>query len=490
MVKNPFIKNISSVYAANAINGLLGVLSVPLAVHYMGNGGYGLFSIYLIVSSYISLADLGVSKNLQKILAFNKSKEDTLNSIRSSFGLYIMLSLILIILSPIIIGLITYYLFPIENEKWTLTLLTIMAIAEFIISIPNKLLQALCVAEERFKAYSMFRLVSGVLRYILMFISIIVFGNPTIIVLFILIGVFLNILIGRYFLGRMPNGSWKPKFIASELREIIRHSAGLSVSQFFQISIISFGSVLMNRYFGVDKLGIYRAAFDLANKVWFFSNGIGLVIFPRFVKILKDNDSRTIFSKVLPFIVTTSFTVYNTIGLLGSIILPMILQHVTSLSSTEVQYLFVILLFGTCYNAHSNLTYEFMQALGSYLKIIVVTMASLVGMGIVFISLLEKTSFYSIGWAWIISQFMYSALLDILIIKKQPYDLVSYLSYVTINFAAAYLFLISYTNVISEKYQYITYLVLFIILLKTVISYKKKVKLLGGQHTNEASKTY
>ena len=105
-----FIGNLLSVYSANAINGVLGIISVPVIVTLLGNKQYGVFSIYSVLASYVALVDFGVTKHFIGLMASNRDKEKQSAYLQKAFGWYLGLSAILISALPLLIYIVTEYL--------------------------------------------------------------------------------------------------------------------------------------------------------------------------------------------------------------------------------------------------------------------------------------------------------------------------------------------------------------------------------------------
>ena len=78
-----FITNLLSVYSANAVNGVLGIVAVPLVVSALGNEGYGIYSIYVILASYVAIIDCGVTKHFVRLMSSAPDKDNPLVTIPS-----------------------------------------------------------------------------------------------------------------------------------------------------------------------------------------------------------------------------------------------------------------------------------------------------------------------------------------------------------------------------------------------------------------------
>lgn len=407
-----FVKNVGFVYSVNIINGILGVIAVPLAVHFLGAPGYGIYSIYTIMAAYVALIDLGVTKNLTRTLAgVNESKQYKLH-LQTTLGLYIMISVTLLCLLPLLVYIVPTYIFPVSSENIdTVRWIVVLSAIEFIISVPAIMMQSLCVAKECFDRYSAFSFLSGLYRYGLMYLGILIFHEPVVVVALVVGRRFVDIYTARKIMGGLPGGSWAPIFNLRSLKSVIGNSIALSFAQLSQITVISIGSVLVNGIYGLEVLGLYRSSFDIATKVWFFSNGIGLVVFPRFVQTLKDQITRHLLFNQFSLILKASWAGYALLYGLGIILSPYILNLI-GLHSPLVQSLFIVLLLGVCINAHANLSYEFLQATGRYWAVAWLGLVALIIMVISFYGLNENVGIMAIGWAWVGSQLIFAIFAD------------------------------------------------------------------------------
>ncbi|MBI4706722.1 lipopolysaccharide biosynthesis protein [Candidatus Desantisbacteria bacterium] len=408
-----FKKNILSVYGVNIINGVLGILIVPLSLKLLGTEGYGLFSIYIVLASFVALADLGIGKNLQRLLASEHDPCIQRTHLQNTFGMYLMVSLFLIIVLPALVVIIPVYLFPIASKNLgNLRWIIFFAVFEYFIAIPVIMRQNLCIAKERFDCYSAFNFVSGMTRYILMFVGILVFASPVVVVGLVVSRRFLDFFIAKWLMGKMPKGVWHPKFVYYEFKSILRHSTGLSTGQVLQSTVIAIGSLLVNRFFGLEGLGKYRAAFDLSSKIWFFSNGMGLVVFPKFVKNISIRAKKEQFFYKIYQLMNISWAGFNLISIVGILSAPFLFKAMY-IQDKKIVELFVILLLGICLNAHANLSYELLQAARKYKLVAYISTLSLMVMVVCFYGMQQDFGIYAIGWAWIISQGVYSMVSDI-----------------------------------------------------------------------------
>ena len=82
----------------------------PFLVHSLGDTQYGIWSIVAAFSGYMSLFDLGISSSLTRYVSkYNKTGETDKNNnvISSALGLYVIIAVLIIIVSPISANILT-----------------------------------------------------------------------------------------------------------------------------------------------------------------------------------------------------------------------------------------------------------------------------------------------------------------------------------------------------------------------------------------------
>jgi O-antigen/teichoic acid export membrane protein len=408
-----FLKHVSAVWVVNATNGILGVVFVPLAVSRLGMEGYGLFSIYTVLSGYMILAELGIGTNLQRLLASNPDENWRRQQLQTVLGLYVVMCVLALSLLPALVYLVPRFIFPVAPEARSLVArITIFAVLEYVMGVPTSVIQNACVADERFGRYARFALASGAVRYGLMFSAVLVFSRPDYVVGLIIARRIVDAPLAYSLMGRLPAGAWRPRFAMPELAAILGHSSVLSIAQVFQVSVVALGAIMVNWFFGIRQLGVYRAAFDLASKVWFFSNTIGVVLFPKFVRMLSRSDERLRLGRLLPDTLVGSWAAFALLAIGGALAGPVALP-VIGLAHPEVVTLFVVLFAGVSLNAHANTAYAFMLAAGQYLRAVLLSVLSLGLLVGIFVGTSRTVGTLAIGWAWIGSQSVYAFAADL-----------------------------------------------------------------------------
>ena len=413
-----YISNLLSVYSANAVNGVLGIVAVPLVVAALGNEGYGIYSIYIILAAYVALIDCGVTKHFVRLMSSAPDKDKQAKYLQMAFGWYIVLSGILICILPILNYFVIDRLFPVPGHlRSAVHWILFLSVVEYVLSIPVMLALAYTMSNHEFKRYSNFIITSGVFRYGLMFLAAWIFKNPAVVVLFLVLRRILEFFFTRLILLKLPKSAWKPKINVSEFKNVLANSSVMSLSQFLQTTILSFGAILVNRHFGVAVLGNYRAAFDLANRIWFFSNSIGVIVFPKFSQLLSIRNERESLFKKMSLWVEKSWAGYLLISLLAIICASWLLPLI-KLENPQIVSFFKLLIVGLSLNAHTSISYEYLLADSRYGTAAFLSLAVLIILCLSYFPLIEIAGPYAIGWAWIVSQSVYAFAADELVMRN------------------------------------------------------------------------
>ncbi|MGG3940325.1 hypothetical protein ABEV54_02575 [Peribacillus psychrosaccharolyticus] len=410
-----FKRNLLYVYGSSAINGLLGLAFVPIALRSLGATGYGLYSIFLTITSFVVLSELGVNKYFTRLLSIERDERKQKNNLQVLIGFYVSIYLFLIFfILPLLIYVIPNYIFFIEGKESLVRLIVALSILDYLFTIPTSILKTYTISNENFYKLSKFNLFTGLWRYVLLIMGCILFKSVLLLIIIYLLRRVIDFLYGLKTLGNLPIGSWKPVFKINLYKQILSNSLLLSVSQLFQTLALAIGSILVNQNFGVQKLGIYRSSFDIANKIWFISNGLGLVLFPKFSSMVSKGENK-LMGKMGKYI-NLSWGAYSTIFIVAVFSFPLynILFEID-------KNIFLLLLLGTCYNAHSNLGFELLQAKGNFKSVALINFISFINMVLLFYSLHNTFGFISIGISWCISQVIHSFIIDSIILKSNSY---------------------------------------------------------------------
>ncbi|MFD1929265.1 oligosaccharide flippase family protein [Sporosarcina siberiensis] len=405
-----FKKNVLSVYSVNLVNGLVGIAFIPLALKGIGVEGYAIYSIFIILTSYIFFVEMGVSKYFTKSIAQSIGKEKQKKEMQLAVGIYLRIAAILILFTPILLYIVPNYVFPVSKQGNIVEIIIILSVADYLLSIPVAILLTFNKGKENFIIISKYNLIAGLSRHLFLIIGVLVFKSVLPIIFIVLIRRLFDIIYAFKYLDPLPKGAWKPNYQKGEFKIVISQSILLSAAQLSQVTVLAVGTYLVNKNFTITEVGIYKSSFDMAAKVWFLSNGLGMVIFPRFAALLLDRKNIKVLIRKLMLFIRISLFAYTLFFVIAVLLVP----YISNILLIKDLYLFYLLLYGVCLNAHTNLSYEFLQA-SSKLKVIIlinfIILLLIIGS---FYLLIDLYGIYSIAISWVISQFVYSLIMDYL----------------------------------------------------------------------------
>jgi len=410
-----FPRNLLTVYAANGLNGVVSVIAIPVAVKLLGLSGYGLLSFYALMASYILLADFGIGKNLLRLLAEPRDAEFRRRQVRVAAGLYLVLCAVWIAAAPVLMLVVPRYLFPVSQEyvaglRWMVGL----SILEFALGIPASLMQTSCAAEQRFDSYSAYSFLSGLLRNAAIIGGALVFHSALGVAAVLALRKVIELAIAGRFLGWLPATAWRPIFDWRSFRVMLSQSVTLSVAQILTSTLMSAGSLFVNAAFGLQAVGIYRAAYDLAGKIAFVSNGVTLVIFPKAAQYFGSGSLRGS-GPMFGALLRASTLLYASFAATMVFGAPLILPSI-GLSNASTVKLFLLLVVALSLNAHSLIGNELIQATGRYGRSIWFSGSALVTLSILFAALRKNEGMMAIGWAWIGAALLSATVADALLL--------------------------------------------------------------------------
>ncbi|MFZ5571247.1 MAG: lipopolysaccharide biosynthesis protein [Thermodesulfobacteriota bacterium] len=419
-----FLTHLFSVYSANAVNGVLGIVAVPLVVGLLGDEKYGIYSIYPLLASYVALIDCGVTKHFIRLMSSAPGADEKADYLRKALGWYLLLAFLLFGSLPLSVYLISRHLFPVPLEyhlqvRW----IVVLSAVEYILGIPLMVAQAYTMANLGFGRYSQFTVISGLLRYVLMFFAAWMYHNPAMVVVFLVARRFPELICARFVLLMPPGKAWRPRISFREFLEVLKSSSVMSLAQFLQTTVVSIGTLLLNRHFGIAVLGHYRAAFDLSSKVWFFSNGLGLVVFPKFSQMLADVEERKKLVRKMMLWLEKSLIGYLCLAIMAIAAAPGFLPLI-HLGHEQIVRFFMLLILGVCLNAHTNIAYEYMLADNRYGTVAILSASLLIVMVASYLVLMNSSGPDAIAWAWIISQGIYVLAADELVVRGKDDSMV------------------------------------------------------------------
>ncbi len=397
-------RHVSAVSAANAVNGVLGLVLVPLALSRLGADGYALVAVHAVMISYLALLELGLGKHLLQRLAAARSTADASRDVSAIAGAYLAIAGILLLTLPLLMWLVPLlFSFPAGDEGWDVRLLVVIGAIEYVLGLPVNLMQSRCMADRKFDRYAQFSVMSGALRYALGFAALAWSSDALVVVGAMAARRVVEVPFAFWWFGGLPDGATRPRGGMRAIGSTITRAGALSMAQLLQITAISAGAVLVSSLSGLAALGTYRATFDIASKVWFFSNSIGRVSFPYMASWMSSGDARARLGRALPSVLQASMAAYGLIFVAMSVGSLVVLPFI-GMEAEQYVGLFTLLVAGVVLNAHSNTPYELLQAAGAYWQAVRISAVALIVLLTTFFVAERFSPGFGIGWAWLACQ--------------------------------------------------------------------------------------
>ncbi|WMN16070.1 oligosaccharide flippase family protein [Pseudomonas piscis] len=405
---NNWLKRSLALYSANGLNFLLNILIIPIIIHYIGFQGYGLYSVYIIISSTLLLLDSALSKSAVSII-YSTPEEQRAEIISATRAAYTITGVVLLISAPLLSEGIAG-VFPLVKSQLNLAYWAgATAIIEYTLALPGQYFQMLNVLRSRHFTYARYQFYTQLIRFITVGITAAITQQIE--------WVFLAITIRKapeyillWLLWRRQETERHSSFKWSRVRTIFHYASPIAGIAFLQVLSTEFISIYISHFYGAETLGKYRAIYDILNKIWFIATLYPILVYPKICEWLAEEQKRSILKKILSKVNLGSALSYGAIALTAFSIYPFLKNEFPWL--IEAAPFSACLLVGICMSGHVRLGYEFLQAQKASASALIINLSSLTT-GALTLLLFSENSTKEIGWAWIVSQLIAVIAVDI-----------------------------------------------------------------------------
>jgi|GEM_PF-3569371 len=402
------IKKLLTVYSSNFLLGLLGIITVPILLRNIGTDGYGFYALYLTIASYFTIFELGVIKHLIGLIAQKSNKVDELIS---NFY-YVTIAMVTLCIPIIIVIMILI----IDGDWKKGVFIGIISSVEYMFFLPTKIYSAYARAHKNFERLSLFNSISGFLRYAILILGSLFTHNVYILITLIALRRLFDVKLSKTILKEDLGIFNFRSLSSSNIKKVLglyKESISLSITQALQINLNGMISVIISMLFGLQGLGVYRSTYDFLSKIWFFSNGLGMVAFSYFASNpLGINKNKKFIS--------ISWIFYTLLYIALILIYPWVNKYVLNgiLTSKEDILLYVFMLITVLLIAQGNLSYEYLQAKGKYKFLMIVSIVT----NISFIILTIITYNFSSNPSTVILSWMISIIIQTVIFERKTLE--------------------------------------------------------------------
>ncbi|WP_297571788.1 hypothetical protein [uncultured Deefgea sp.] len=406
----PSIKKIFFMYGVNGAGFLFALALIPIVTLSFGVEGYGAYSVYVILSSFLVFLDSTISRVFVAELLSDKWSE--CNVPKCIEGAYICIFLCLLLLLPFLVYLFGM-VFPVVISSRDLTVVVLLAVfLEYIFSLPISYLQVLNVANKKHECYSIVQFFSNFSRFLFVAFGAAFLGD----IFYVFVLIIVRKAIDIAFCFRYSRGVYKlgvPSFNVVFFRTSFSSFRPLVATVSLQVLLTEMFSIYLNKVYGTEIFGRYRLIYDLVNKIWFISTLYPVFVFPRLCELWREKTAgvKKLVEIYSPVVLISAYF-YSFFCLTVFLLLSVLIY--SKYLDVSLYYVFGVV-FGVSVSAHNKLLFEFAQATGGAVKLFRATFVIVVFSGLL---LYFFRGVWLVGFVWVASQFTLMLVLEWLIAKQ------------------------------------------------------------------------
>ena len=304
------VKNTGLNLLGIVVPALIGLVTVPVVIRWLGTDRFGLFSIILTVFGYFALFDLGLGRASIKFSAEAMGRgamEDLPRIIRTTVGLQTVFGLagmvLMIVLTPLLAERILKI--PAANLAEAKGALMIMALSlPFAIVTPS--IRGVLEAGQRFELVNAVKIPTNALIYVLPLIGaplgmglrgiVLLLTASRVVTLFIWIGLAFRV---------YPVLARKEGFLPRHrLRKLFSFGGWNALSSFVWFFLVSADRFVLGTLRGMTAVGYYAAPAEATGRMNMLPGSLALTLFPAFSALEGGGDaerSKRLFTRSLKF---------------------------------------------------------------------------------------------------------------------------------------------------------------------------------------------
>lgn len=365
-------KNIAANFAGNMWTGLMGIVFVPIYIHFMGIEAYGLIGTFATLLALFGLLDMGLSTTLNREMARLSVEKNNAQEMRDLvrtlevpyWAVGALISLIVIVLSPII----AYQWVNAENlsPKTVQTAIRLMGLAvafQWPMSFYSGGLMGLqrqVLLNGINAVMATFRGVGAVLILWLVSPSVEIFFSWQIIVSTFHIALII------FFLWRsLPHTAEPPRFRRKLLLNIWRFAAGMTGITVLSTILMQLDKVILSRMLSLEMFGYYTLAGSVSMTLYRFISPVFSAIYPRLTNLVAlgaTDDIIILYHKSAQLMSVIVLPAAVVVALFSEELLLIWTQNPVTTENTHV--LVSIFVLGTAINGLMNIPYALQLAFG------------------------------------------------------------------------------------------------------------------------------
>lgn len=349
---------------------LLALASAPILIQRMGTDGYGVLAVIMIVTGYLTLLDLGISRGMIKFLSATLARGEWAR-IPSLITTGLLSQCILGVLGTIALwGIIPVLLQHFFRIPSTMTAqarfsLEVVAIA-FPIFLLVPLFEGILMTFQRFDIISGIRVLSGTLKAGLT-IALVMAGlgiRGAVLSLVSVQALHLGLIlmfVPRLIRGRPEDFRWN----ATEFRNLLTFGGWVMISGLVGPILVYLDRFLVAIFLSIRAVTYYSISYEAITKLWIIPFAIMPVLFPAFAALQAQPGERRFLSELYLRSLKYTLVILAPVVTLAVVYAPQFLhlwlgQEIAANGSRAMQ----ILAFGVLVNSLAHAPYAMVQAAG------------------------------------------------------------------------------------------------------------------------------
>lgn len=292
-------RNLIANYIGQGWSAIMGLAFIPLYIKYLGIESYGLISLFAVLTTWLSLLDMGMTPTIGREMARltvssqdNQSIRDLLRTIEViTFGIALSIAVVIALGSN---WIATYWLkaqeLPIQVVSDSFAIMGLVTALRFAESIYRSSIVGL----QRQVLFNMVNSGLATLRA-LGAVVIISWVSPSIEVFFIWQGIVSIVSLGilaALTYESLPTVKCKARFSLQSLRGVWRFAGGMLGITFLALLLTQVDKVLLSRLLSLSDYGYYSLAGVVAGTLFILISPITEAVYPRLCELHAAEDRR------------------------------------------------------------------------------------------------------------------------------------------------------------------------------------------------------
>jgi O-antigen/teichoic acid export membrane protein len=363
-------------YLLRLINILLRFILIPVYIHYLGIGAFGLIGFYASIEASMVFFDFGMGVASNKLLAEESDENPIkvsriLNTVEAIYWVVSLLIGVSIILAADIIA--NTWLTITNNDIDGVMIVKLMGVL-FIFSWPKSLYIGFLSGKKKFFLQNKLQIIVLLLQGTLLYFGIAKIQSSIEMYFYILITIMiLDVFLLRFYgIKVFPRKDGFAKF--HEIKSFFKYSSGLAVLSVLSLFAFQFDKLYISKFFSVEDLGTYSLAIVLPFAILTLVYPITSTSFPRIINIKINKSNQKTFQDwslvIFLIIVSISIILYCNTSVIFDLWLNKPLPIVIELAQ--------VLLLGIFFHTSTNMIYNLLIANGKSKIVTVVYLVSLV----------------------------------------------------------------------------------------------------------------